>query len=143
MQWYDKALYDQNLHEDYLIFIGLLTGMALSIACLGLLGMVIYTTKNRAKELSVRKVMGADAWQIVVVVSKEFFTLLFISISIGLPIGFLTGMKFLQQYAYRISIGLSILGGSAVVLLLLGVLTIGWQTYRTAIANPVKHLRSE
>lgn len=143
IKWFDKQLYDQHLHEDDLVFIGLLTGMALSIACLGLLGMVIYTTKNRAKEVSIRKVMGADVWQIVTVVAKEFFVLLLIAICIGLPLGSLAGIKFLQQYAYRIPVGVSVLGGCAAALLCLGSLTIGWQTYRTAIANPVKNLRTE
>jgi len=64
VDWYDKLLYDQHLHKDDLMFIGLLTMMALSIACLGLLGMVIYTTKNRAKEVGIRKVMGAKVWQV-------------------------------------------------------------------------------
>jgi putative ABC transport system permease protein len=143
MDWYDKALYDQHLHEDDLVFIGLLTGMALSIACLGLLGMVLYTTKNRAKEVSIRKVMGAAVSQIVLVVSKEFFMLLLIAVSIGLPLGFLTGMKFLQQYAYRIPISAGLLAGCGGALLLVGGITIGWQTLRTATANPVKHLRAE
>lgn len=143
MDWYDKALYAQNLHEDDLIFIGLLTGMALSIACLGLLGMVIYTTKNRAKEVSIRKVMGADVWQVMAVVSKDFFVLLLIAVCIGLPVGSLAGMKFLQQYAYRISINAGLLAGCAGVLLLLGGITIGWQTFRTAMENPVKNLRTE
>lgn len=143
MDWFDKTLYDQNLHEDDLIFIGLLTGMALSIACLGLLGMVVYTTKNRAKEVSIRKVMGAAVWQIMVVVSKDFFALLLIAVCIGLPVGSLAGMKFLQQYAYRIPISVGLLAGCAGVLLLLGGITIGWQTFRTAMANPVKNLRTE
>lgn len=143
MAWYDTLLYDQHLHEDDLIFIGILTGMALSIACLGLLGMVIYTTKNRAKEVSIRKVLGAGVWKILVVVSKDFFVLLLIAIAIGLPVGFLAGTQFLQQYAYRISISASLLASCAGSLLLLGGITIGWQTFRAAIANPVKHLRTE
>ncbi len=69
-KWYDKQLYDQHLHKDDLLFIGLLTVMAISIACLGLLGMVIYTTKNRAKEVSIRRVMGANALQVIAEISK-------------------------------------------------------------------------
>jgi putative ABC transport system permease protein len=87
--------------------------------------------------------LGAGAWQIVFVISKEFIVLMFISICIGLPLGFLTGSQFLQQYAYRIPISLEILAGSALALICLGGLTIGWQTYRTALANPVESLRME
>jgi putative ABC transport system permease protein len=141
--WFDKQLYDQNLHKDDLVFVGVLTLMALSIACLGLLGMVIYTTKNREKEVGIRRVMGAEVWQVIVTISKEFFILLLISVLIGLPIGIVTGKAFLQQYAYQVTIGFGIVAGGAAFLLFLGVITIGWQTYRTALTNPVKSLRTE
>jgi putative ABC transport system permease protein len=141
--WYDRQLYQQHLHKDDLLFIGLLTGMALSIACLGLLGMVIYTTKNRLKEVSIRKIMGASAGQIIFKISKEFLGLLGVAIGVGLPAGLFVSVQLLQQYAYRIPVGAEILAGSAAALLGLGVLTIGWHTYRAAIANPVKNLRTE
>jgi putative ABC transport system permease protein len=125
------------------MFIGLLTIMALSIACLGLFGMVIYTTINRAKEVSIRRVMGAGIRQVIVTISGEFIALLVISVCIGLPPGFFVGRQFLQQYAYRIPLSFGILAGSATALLFLGGLTIGWQTYRTALKNPTKSLRTE
>ncbi len=142
-EWFDKELYQRHLHKDDLVFIGLLTGMSLSIACLGLLGMVIYTTQNRAKEVSIRRVMGAKVRQVIFTISKEFIGLLLLSVGIGLPLGFLVGTQFLQQYAYRIPISFEILAGSAAALLGLGALAIGWQTYRTALSNPVKSLRTE
>ena len=117
--------------------------MALSIACLGLLGMVIYTAKNRSKEVSIRRVMGANVWQVILVMSKSFIWLLLLAVCIGLPLGFFAGEKFLQQYAFRISIGAGILISSAAGLLLLGGITITWQTLRTALSNPVKSLRIE
>ncbi|MCW3110130.1 MAG: hypothetical protein JWQ09_4636 [Segetibacter sp.] len=141
--WFDKQLYDQHLHKDDLMFIGLLTTMALSIACLGLLGMVIFTTKNRAKEVGIRRVMGAKVGQVIVTISREFIGLLLLSVCIGLPVGFFAGKEFLQQYAYRIPLSFGILAGSAAALLFLGGLTIGWQTYRTALTNPAKSLRTE
>ncbi len=142
-EWFDLQLYDRHLHKDDLMFMGLLTGMALTIACLGLLGMVIYITKNRAKEVSIRRVMGASVRQVIVTISREFVVLLLLSVLIGLPVGFFAGKQFLQQYTYRVPVGLGIMTGSAAALLLLGGLTIGWQTYRTAISNPVKSLRTE
>lgn len=142
-QWFDKQLYEQHLHKDDLMFIGLLTAMSLSIACLGLLGMVIYTTQNRSKEVGIRRVMGAKVWQVILTISKEFIGLLVLSVCIGLPLGYLVGLQFLQQYAYRIPVSFGILAESAAALLGLGALTIGWQTYRTALANPVKSLRTE
>jgi putative ABC transport system permease protein len=141
--WFDKALYDQHLHRDDLVFLGLLTGMALSIACLGLLGMVIYTTKNRSKEVSIRRIMGAGLKQVVVEISKEFVSLLLLAVAIGLPLGFLVGQQFLQQYVYRIPLGFGILASSGLLLLFIGAITIGFQTYRTALINPAKNLRAE
>ena len=141
--WYDKKLYEQHLHKDDLMFLGLLTVMAISIACLGLLGMVIYSTKNREKEISIRRIMGAKVGQVIIEVSKGFAFLLLIAACIGLPLGLIAGNQFLQQYAYRISINIGIMAGSAMALFLLGAITIGCQTYRTVVANPVKSLRTE
>jgi putative ABC transport system permease protein len=141
--WFDKELYEQHLHGDDLVFIGLLTAMALTVACLGLLGMVIYTAKSRSKEVGIRRVMGAKVWHVIVEISKDFIWLLILSICLGIPLGFFAGEKFLQQYAYRISIGVGILGFSATALLCLGAVTIGWETFRTALTNPVKSLRTE
>jgi len=141
--WYNKQLYEQNLHKDDLMFVGVLTIMALSIACLGLLGMVIYTTKNREKEVGIRRVMGAKVRQVIFTISREFIMLLLISVTIGLPLGIIAGKAFLQQYAYQVTIGFDVIAGSAIMLFLLGAITIGWQTYRTALANPVKSLRTE
>jgi putative ABC transport system permease protein len=143
VHWFDQQLYDQHLHKDDLMFIGLLTIMALSIACLGLLGMVIYTTKNRAKEVSIRRVLGAKVGQLMVEISKEFIGLLLLAVCVGLPVGFLLGKQFLRQYAYRIPVSFEIMAISAAGLLFLGGLTIGWQVYRTALTNPVKSLRTE
>lgn len=141
--WYSKILYDQHIHEDDLVFIGLLTIMAVSIACLGLLGMVIYTTKNRAKEISIRKVMGAGVAQLMIEISKGFVVMLLIAVCIGLPIGYMGGHQFLQQYAYRISLNAQLLLTCVGILFGLGTITIGFQTYKTATANPVKSLRTE
>lgn len=142
-EWFDKELYQRHLHKDDLMFMGLLTGMSLSIACLGLLGMVIYTTQNRLKEVGIRRVMGAKVWQVILTISKGFIGLLLLSVCIGLPLGYLAGLQFLQQYTYRIPVSFSILAGSAAALLGLGALTIAWQTYRAALTNPAKSLRTE
>ena len=125
------------------MFIGLLTGIALAIACLGLLGMVVHTANNRSKEVSIRRVLGAGLWQLIMVMSKGFIWLMVMAVCIGVPFGFIAGQKFLQQYAYRVAIRPGILINSAVGLLLLGGITILVYTYRTAMANPVKSLHIE
>lgn len=141
--WFDQALYDQHFHRDDQLFLGLLTGMALTIACLGLLGMVIYTTQTRTKEIGIRKVMGATVTQVVGLLSGSFVKLLLLAGAIALPAGYWLSQSFLQQYAYHIEVGAATLGLCLGALLTIGGLAIGSQTYRAARMNPVESLRIE
>ena len=142
-QWYDDFLQQRHTHSSDTDFMGLLIGLAFSIACLGLLGMVTYTTQTRVKEVGVRKVMGAEVSQIVWLLSRDFVKLLLIAATIALPLGYMTGYAFLFSFAYHVSIGFETLGLCIGVLLLLGLLTICLRAYRAAIANPADSLRSE
>lgn len=142
-EWVDEALYDHHLHLDDLSLFGLLVAMALTIACLGLLGMVTYSTETRTKEVGIRKVMGATAAQVVVLLSRDFVRLLLLAGVIALPLGYAAGRLFLAEFAHRISIGAGTLGLCFGTMLLLGGLTIGWRTYRAAQTDPAKSLRTE
>ena len=142
-QWYDDFLHDRHSHTDDINFMALLIGLAVSIACLGLLGMVTYTTELRTKEVGVRKVMGARVDQVVWLLSWDFLKLLLIAGTIALPLGYLAGSFFLMTFTYHVSLGLGALSLCFGTLLLLGGLTIGWRTYKTALTNPAKSLRSE
>ena len=142
-QWYDDFLYDRHSHTDDISFMALLIGLAVSIACLGLLGMVTYTTELRTKEVGVRKVMGARVSQVIWLLSWDFLKLLLIAGAIALPLGYLAGSFFLMTFTYHVSLGLGALSLCFGTLLLLGGLTIGWRTYKTALTNPAKSLRSE
>ncbi|GAB3905316.1 ABC transporter permease [Larkinella knui] len=142
-QWYNDFLYQRHSHEDDIDFMSLLTGLAFSIACLGLLGMVTYTTETRIKEVGIRKVMGAEVRQIIWLLSWDFVKLLLIAGAIAIPLGYLAGMAFLINFAYHVSIGFETLGGCIGLLLGLGGLTIGVRTYRAALSNPADSLRSE
>lgn len=141
--WYDQELYDHHLHHDDNVFLGLLTVLTLSIACLGLLGMVTYTTQTRTKEIGIRKVMGANISQVLVLLSIDFMRMLVIAGLVGLPIGYWAGQLFLQEYAYKIAVGANLLLLAFGTLLAIGGITIGLQTYRAALMNPVKSLRNE
>ncbi|ADB40617.1 ABC transporter permease [Spirosoma linguale] len=142
-QWYDDFLYNRHSHTDDLSFMGLLLGLAMSIACLGLLGMVTYTTALRTKEVGVRKVMGASVGQVVWLLSWDFLRLLLIAGTIAMPLGYLASSFFLMTFAYHITVGVGLLGLCFGTMLLLGGLTISWRTYRTALTNPVNSLRNE
>ncbi|UFH54246.1 ABC transporter permease [Spirosoma sp. KNUC1025] len=141
--WYDTYLIDRHSHTDDISFMGLLIGFAISIACLGLLGMVTYTTQLRTKEVGVRKVMGARVDQVVWLLSWDFLKLLLIAGAIAMPLGYLATSFFLMTFAYHVTVGVGTLGLCFGIMLLLGGLTIGWRTYRTALTNPTDSLRAE
>ncbi|MBD2699208.1 ABC transporter permease [Spirosoma sp. BT702] len=142
-QWYNNFLEELHTHSTDTDFMGLLIGLAFSIAYMGLLGMVTYTTQSRVKEVGIRKVMGAEVRQIIWLLSRDFVRLLLIAGAIALPLGYLGGYAFLVHFAYHVSIGIETLGLCFAVLLVLGSLTIGLRTYRAALANPSDSLRSE
>ncbi len=120
--------------------VGLLT---LLMAGFNYINLTLARSLSRAREVGIRKVMGADVGQIIWLLSRNFARLLLLAGVIALPLGYLAGYAFLINFAYRISIGIETLGLYFGVLLLLGGLTISIQTYRAAIANPVKSLRTE
>ena len=141
--WYDQELHDWHLNGGNQLFVGLLTAMALFIACMGLLGMVTYTTALRKKEVGIRKVMGSSVGQVVILLSRSFMGLLLTAGLIALPLGYLVGRNYLQNFAYHIPLGIGILLCSLTGMLLVGAFTVCVQTYRAATVNPLKSLRSE
>jgi putative ABC transport system permease protein len=141
--WFDQQLYEKNFQYEDQLFIGMLTAMALTIACLGLLGIVMYTTQTRTKEIGIRKVMGANVLQLVNLMSRDFMVLLLIAGAIGLPAGYQVSHLFLQQYTYHITIDYGLLLLCFSILFLLGGLAIGSQTIKAALTNPVESLRND
>ena len=121
-------------------FVGFLS---ILIACMGLLGIVIYTTETKMKEVGIRKVLGASRGNIIWRLSRGFFILLGIAVLIATPLTIVVANLWLQNFAYQMTITpLLVLSGIA-ILLLLGFLTVVSQTYLAASANPVDSLRSE
>ncbi|MEO8416296.1 MAG: FtsX-like permease family protein [Ginsengibacter sp.] len=133
--------YDDEQHISSLLMWS--TGLAILISCLGLLGLVIYTTAQRTKEIGVRKVLGASVAQIVTMISKEFMLLIFLAFVIAAPLAWLGMNKWLQNFAYRTNISWWIFVLGVMVMILIALVTLGFQTIKTATANPVKSLRTE
>jgi ABC-type antimicrobial peptide transport system permease subunit len=119
------------------------TGFSILISCLGLMGLAIYTTNQRTKEIGVRKVLGASVSQIVVLLSTEFIWLIILAFVIVSPIAWLVMNKWMQSFADRTTINWWIFGLSGICMLVAAILTSGFQTVKAAIANPVKSLRTE
>lgn len=123
--------------------LGWSTGLAIFISCLGLLGLVIYTTTQRTKEIGVRKVLGASVSQIVALLSKDFIQLVVVAFLIAAPLAWWAMHKWLEDYAYRTGISFWIFLWCGLFMIVMALLTMSVQTIRSAIANPVKSLRTE
>jgi putative ABC transport system permease protein len=124
----------------------LLTGfsvVAVFISCLGLFGLATFTAAQRSKEVGVRKVMGATVSQIVMLLSKDFMKLVAIALAIAIPLSYYGMQNWLEDFAYHDSIGASIFIWSGVLAFTVALLTISFQTIKTARGNPVNSLRSE
>jgi putative ABC transport system permease protein len=119
------------------------TGLAIFISCLGLLGLVIYTTTQRTKEIGVRKVLGASVSQIVTLISKDFLGLIMLAFVVAVPLSWIAMHKWLENFAYRTEISWWIFITAGAVMITIALVTLGFQTIKAAIANPVKSLRSE
>jgi ABC-type antimicrobial peptide transport system permease subunit len=119
------------------------TCFAILISCLGLLGLVIYTTNARAKEISIRKVLGATVTQIVTILSKDFVKLILIAFVIAAPIAWWASYSWLQNFAYRVNMSMWIYVVSGLGMVLIALFTLCLQTIKAATANPVKSLRTE
>lgn len=135
--------YRQTGLSDMPIIVGYIAFLVISLACLGMIGMTMYASQIRAKEVGIRKVMGASVTDMVMLLSKSYMILVGIAIIIGVPVSFMLGEVFLEEYPYRIEITPLLLGFSVAVVAGLGLLTVWTQTVKVAISNPVKWLRHE
>ncbi len=119
------------------------TGLAVFISCLGLSGLVIYTTTQRTKEIGVRKVLGASIAQIVTLISRDFIVLVILAFVIAAPLAWIGMDKWLENFAYRTEISWWIFLSGGLVMIFIALITLSFQTIKAAMMNPVKSLRSE
>lgn len=119
------------------------TAISILISCLGLFGLAAFAAQQRTKEIGVRKVLGASVTNIVLLLSKDFLTLVVIAILIATPIGWWVMNKWLQNFAYKIDIPWWIFVVAGVLALAIAFITVSFQSIKAALMNPVKSLRSE
>src|SRR5688572_1905098 len=117
--------------------------LAILIACLGILGLSLYSIQQRIREIGIRKVLGATVFSITYGLVKEFLKPVIIAAIIATPLSWLAMHKWLQDFAYRTDIGWSLFLITAAIALFIAVLTISFQAIKAAVANPVKSLRTE
>ncbi len=119
------------------------TLLAIVISCLGLFGLVSYVAEQKKKEIGIRKVLGASVNSVVRLLTKDFIKLVVIALFIAVPIAYLLMDRWLQDYTYRIDIKwwvFALAGGCAMFITLL---TVGFQSLKSAVANPIKSLKTE
>jgi len=119
------------------------TGLTIFISCLGLLGLVIYITDQRTKEIGIRKVIGATITQLIFLLSKDFLKLIGLAILIALPIAWWGSRKWLENFAYKTTLSWWVFAAGGGVLILVALVILSIRTLRAALANPVSALRSE
>jgi putative ABC transport system permease protein len=137
--------YDNLYHTEQRIgkILGYFSLLAIIISCLGLIGLSSFMTERRTKEIGIRKANGAKSFEIFYLLSKEYIIWVIISIILASPIAWYVMHKWLQIFAYRINISGWVFAQVSAITLLIAVLTVSYQSYKTAGKNPVESLRYE
>jgi putative ABC transport system permease protein len=139
-QDYDNLFRSQMRLTDLLKYFTILTVI---IACLGLYGLSSYSAERRTNEVGIRKVMGAGSLDVMFTLSREFLTLVVISIIIAFPLGWITVEKLLKQFAYRIDISVAVFAAIAAGAIFIALLTVIFQAYKASGTNPAEALKVE
>lgn len=140
---------DQNFNKQYETdarfgnVFSIFSGLAIFVACLGLFGLTIFSTAQRAKEIGVRKVLGASVQKIVALLSFDFIKLYLISLILAIPISLVIMNQWLDGFAYRIAIGWQVFVVAALITFMVSMITMSLKTIGAALANPTKSLRDE
>ena len=119
------------------------TAIAILISCMGLFGLATFTAQQRTKEIGVRKVLGASVSSIVALLSKDFLRLVVVALMIASPIAWWAMNQWLNEFAYKVDIAWWVFALAGLVAISIALLTVGFQSVKAALVNPVKSLRSE
>jgi len=125
------------------LVIALIPSLAVFIPCLGLLGLTAFTAERRTKEIGIRKVLGAEIWDILQLLLHEVVVLVAIAGVIACPIAYLVMSRWLETFAFRTTVSLPVLLAATVAVLVLALLTVLRQARRAAVANPIDAIRYE
>jgi putative ABC transport system permease protein len=146
---FDYAFLDQRFDRLYATeartekVVGLSALLAAFIACVGLFGLATFMTGQRTKEIGIRKVLGASVAGITGLLAKDFLKLVLVAIVLASPVAYFFMNKWLADFAYRIDIQWWMFAAAGAAAVAIAFLTVGFQSVRAALVNPVKSLRSE
>ncbi len=134
-----QHLEDSRFGNIFAIF----AGLTIFIACLGLIGLSLHTSIERTKEIGIRKVLGADVFEILGLLIKEISTTLLLSILLAIPISVYLSNSWLDNFAYKTELKWWIFAGGGALIMLIALFSISFQSIKAALMNPVKSLKSE
>jgi len=117
--------------------------LTIFISCIGLFGLSVLSAEKRTKEIGIRKVLGASVGVVVAILSKDFLKLVVIALLVAMPLSWLAATRWLENYAYRITLSWWMFAAVALSVIFIAVATVASQAIKAAIANPVKSLRTE
>lgn len=137
----NQKQYESEAKWKQIIFLG--TALTIFISCIGLFGLATLSAERRTKEIGIRKVLGASITSIVVLISSDFVKLVSFSFLFSFPLAFYAVTEWLQNYPYRIKIGMSYFVLTAVITIIIALITISFQSIRAAFMNPVKSIKIE
>ena len=143
------AFMDQSIRELYeneqktASLVRMAMGLAIFISCMGLFGLALFTAERRAGEIGIRKVLGATATDIALMLNRQFIRLVLLALVIASPVAWMLAHRWLQDFAYRVTVDGWIFVLSGIGAIGLAVVTVSYQSLRAALASPVKSLKAE
>lgn len=146
---FEFAFLDDRIHQLYQAeqqlarIFGVFAALAVLVACLGLFGLAAFMTEQRTKEIGIRKVLGANVGNLVLLLSKEFVLLVLIAVVLATPLAYLAMNKWLATFTYHIDLGGSVFVAVSLMALLIALLTVSYQAFKAALTDPVQSLRYE
>ncbi|MBC8153792.1 MAG: ABC transporter permease [Bacteroidetes bacterium] len=143
-QFYDESLRNYYKAEEQMgLLYRVFAALTIFVACLGLFGLAAFTTEQRTKEIGVRKVLGASVTSIVALLSKDFLRLVVMAIVLATPIAWYLMHRWLQDFVYQIGIEWWVFALAGILAVVITLMTVGFQSVKAALLDPVESLRSE
>ncbi|MBX2894887.1 MAG: ABC transporter permease [Cyclobacteriaceae bacterium] len=146
---YSYQFLDEQIQEFYegeqrmSVLLTVFTSLAIFIGCLGLFGLTVFMVNQKTKEIGVRKVLGASVESILMLFTKEFVKLILIGFCIAAPVAWYAANQYLDQFAYKITMGPTVFLAGLAITFVIAILTVAYRSMKAAVANPTQSLRSE
>ena len=129
--------------EKLTTLFSIFTGLAIVVACMGLFGLVEYSVNQRMREIGIRKVFGASVNSLLLLLTRKYILLIVIAFIIIMPVSYYAANEWLSKFAYRVTVSPWIYAQACILILIITILTVSFQSMKAALTNPAKTLRAE